>query len=195
MAGYFEKPLREKVDLSNEQMFKEVFVGYFAPLCVFAQKYVGNFHDEDVVSAVFSNMYQKKMVFDSKDDFVFYLYRSVKNKCLDTLKSDNRMVNRNQVYSEELEHEDFFNDIVENEVLAETYREIQSLPEYSKRIIELSYFEGFSNQEIADELQLSLQTVKNYKRNAVASLRTALVRKAILSLLLFIGIYLFKMDF
>ena len=179
-----ERPLSSKVDLSDERMFKKLFVGYFAPLCVFAQKYVGNFNDEDIVSSVFSNMYQKKLTFDSQDEFVFYLYKSVKNKCLDALKADSRMMNRNQIYSEELENDNLFNQIVENETLAETYREIQSLPTYSKRIIELSYFEGFSNQEIADELELSLQTIKNYKRNAVASLRTALLKK-ILSFLFF----------
>ncbi len=184
MTKYFEKPSSAKIDLSDESVFKKLFVGYFAPLCVFAQKYVGNFSDEDIVSAVFSNMYQKKLVFDSQDEFVFYLYKSIKNKCLDTLKADSRMMNRNQIYFNDLEDENLFNQIVENEMMAETYREIQSLPTYSKQIIELSYFEGLSNQEIADELQLSLQTIKNYKRNAVASLRTALLRK-ILSFLFF----------
>ncbi len=68
MTKYFEKPSSAKIDLSDESVFKKLFVGYFAPLCVFAQKYVGNFSDEDIVSAVFSNMYQKKLVFDSQDE-------------------------------------------------------------------------------------------------------------------------------
>src|SRR5690606_33371821 len=63
-----ERPLSSKVDLSDEQLFKKLFIGYFAPLCVFAQKYVGNFNDEDVVSSVFSTMYQKKLTFDSQDE-------------------------------------------------------------------------------------------------------------------------------
>lgn len=177
MAEYFELPLGAKIDLSDEQKFKELFEGYFAPLCVFAQQYVGNFNDEDVVSSVFSNMYQKKLKFDNQEEFVYYIYKSVKNKCLDTIKSDNRMIDRNKAYFEELEQENLFNQIVENEMLAETYREIQLLPTYSRRIIELSYLEGFSNQEIADELQLSLQTIKNYKRTAVSSLKSVLLRK------------------
>lgn len=184
MAGYFEKPLSVEIDLSDERKFKELFDGYFAPLCVFAKQYVGNFNDEDVVSSVFSNMYLKKLKFDSLDDFVFYIYKSVKNKCLDTIKADSRMMNRNKTYFEELEHENLFNQIVENEMMAETYREIQLLPTYSRKIIELSYFEGLSNQEIANELQLSLQTIKNYKRNAVTSLKTVLLRK-IMSFLFF----------
>lgn len=177
MTKYFVKPSNDRIDLSDEHKFKELFDGYFAPLCVFAKQYVGNFHDEDVVSSVFFNMFQKKLKFDSQEEFVYYIYKSVKNKCLDTIKSDNRMIDRNKAYFEELEDEDLFHQIIENEIMAETYREIQMLPNYSRRIIELSYLEGFSNQEIADELQLSLQTIKNYKRNAVTRLKTVLVRK------------------
>lgn len=177
MAEYFDKTLSVEIDLSDKQKFKELFDGYFAPLCVFARQYVGNFNDEDVVSTVFSNMYQKKLKFNTQEEFVFYIYKSVKNKCLDTLKSDSRMQDRNQAYFNELEHENLFNQIVENEIMAETYREIQLLPTYSRRIIEMSYLEGLSNQEIADELQLSLQTIKNYKRSAVISLKTVLLRK------------------
>ena len=177
MAKYFDKTLSSPIDLSDQQKFKELFDGYFAPLCVFARQYVGNFHDEDVVSTVFFNLFQKKLKFNTHEEFVYFIYKSVKNKCLDTLKSNNRMVDRNQAYFQELEHENLFNQIVENEIMAETYREIQLLPTYSRRIIEMSYLEGMSNQEFADELQLSLQTIKNYKRNAVINLKSVLLRK------------------
>lgn len=179
MFKYSERLSRDEIDLSDEQMFKELFLGYFAPLCVFAKGFVGNFNDEDIVSSVFLKLYQQGKKFDNIDDFVFYLYRSVRNKCLDSIKSNNRMSERNQIFCDDLKPDDLFEQILENEMLAETYREIRSLPTCSKKIIELSYLEGRSNQEIADELQLSLQTVKNYKHRAVSSLKIALLKKIV----------------
>lgn len=179
MPKYFDKLSNATIDLSDDKIFKELFVGYFAPLCVFAKGFVGNFNDEDVVSSVFLKLYQQGKKFDNIDDFVFYLYRSVRNQCLDAIKTNSRMSERNQLFCEELEPEDFLEQILQNEMLAEVYREIQSLPTYSRRIIELSYFEGKSNQEIADELHLSLQTVKNYKYQAVLRLKDSMLKKMI----------------
>lgn len=176
------KPTLDKIsttviDLSDEYIFKELFLGYFAPLCVFAKGFVGSFHDEDIVASVFQKLYQQGRCFESIDDFVLYLYRSVRNKCLDTIKADGRMAARNQAYCDELEPDNLFEQILENEMLAETYREIQALPSSSKKIIELSYLEGLSNQEIAVELSLSVQTIKNYKHRAVISLKNSLLKK------------------
>lgn len=43
-------------------------------------------------------------------------------------------------------------------------------PEY-KDVIELSYFQGFKQEEIAEALKLPLGTVKTRLRNAVIELR------------------------
>lgn len=164
------------IDLSDERVFKDLFMCYFAPLCVFAKGFVGNFHDEDIVASVFQKFYQQGRCFADMDEFVLYLYRSVRNKCLDTLKADKRMADRNRAYCEEREPDNLFEQIMENEMVAEMYREIRALPSSSKKIIEMSYLEELSNQEIADELSLSVQTIKNYKHKAVMSLKNSLLK-------------------
>jgi RNA polymerase sigma-70 factor (ECF subfamily) len=52
---------------------------------------------------------------------------------------------------------------------------LQSLVEPQRKIIELSYYEGYSQSEIAELLDLPLGTVKTWTRSALAALRDACV--------------------
>ena len=49
-----------------------------------------------------------------------------------------------------------------------------SLNANQKRVLELAYFEGFSQSEIAERLQEPLGTVKSWMRSAIIRLRTAI---------------------
>lgn len=50
----------------------------------------------------------------------------------------------------------------------------EALNHNEKRVIELAYFDGLSQSEIADRLQEPLGTVKSWTRSALARLRTAI---------------------
>ena len=49
----------------------------------------------------------------------------------------------------------------------------EELTSNQKRVLEMAYFEGFSQSEIAAELQEPLGTVKSWMRSALGRLRTA----------------------
>jgi RNA polymerase sigma-70 factor (ECF subfamily) len=52
---------------------------------------------------------------------------------------------------------------------------VQALPEDERRIIELAYFGGWTQNEIADMLKLPLDTVKSSARDGLLKLRDALL--------------------
>ena len=54
------------------------------------------------------------------------------------------------------------------------HRAFTHLPEEQRRVIELSYFKGMNQQEIAKRLDLSLGTVKSRTRLAIEKLRNSL---------------------
>jgi RNA polymerase sigma-70 factor (ECF subfamily) len=54
------------------------------------------------------------------------------------------------------------------------HRALESLPEHERAVIDLAYFSGLSQSEIADFLQIPLGTVKTRTRSGLAHLADAL---------------------
>ncbi len=67
---------------------------------------------------------------------------------------------------------------LEQLIVSETYRElyaaIEALPDQCRRVISLSYLEGKSGKEVADELQIDHITVRTQKHRGVMLLRKRL---------------------
>src|SRR5699024_12685888 len=70
-------------------------------------------------------------------------------------------------------------EVLHNEVWAEAYRELKCLPLQCQRVLRLGYFDGLNNEEIANKLKLSVQTVKNHKYRGIQELKKKLVRFSI----------------
>lgn len=91
------------------------------------------------------------------------LYQSTRQVALSQLTSLERSTKREeQYYTNQQQFEDSpLHHIIHAELMGELYEALQQLPEQAKKVIILTYLEGKSNQEAADEMQISLQTVKN----------------------------------
>lgn len=158
--------------------FKEVFESLYPSLCLFANNYVKDVSiAKDIVQDVFIKIWENEKTLKSKNSNKAYLYISVKNKCIDYLKSKQfRVINR-QIPLESLdvlESDKYFNKEV---ILIETSqiieRAVNSLPEKYSQIINLS-MKNFTNKEIAQALSLNINTVKTQKKIAYQKLRPLL---------------------
>ena len=67
----------------------------------------------------------------------------------------------------------YMRSVIEEETRRLIFTAIDSLPEHCRKVCLLN-LEGMDNQEIADELQVSLNTVKFHKKNAYKLLRDKL---------------------
>lgn len=174
----FKKNLKERfiINFEIESDLKYVFDNYYVPLCYYASKIVDRDMAKDVVSSVFIKFYEQKKAFSNSDQFLKYIYTSVKNASLDYLKSDQRKDNRENQYALlNYEHGEIeWQELVENEIWSDTYRELNGLPVQCRRVIKLGYLEGLNNSEIADKLDISIQTVKNHKYRGIQILRKKL---------------------
>ena len=166
------------IDLNKEDDFESVFKSYYAPLCYYAKNIAGDYYSEDLVSSVFIKLYESKKEFSSIERFLVYIYACVKNACFDHLKVHKRTLKREEEFSRELEEYNTLekSEIIQNELLAETYRELKGLPLQCQKVITLGYIEGKKNDEIAQQLGLSVQTVKNHKYRAVRLLKDRLLK-------------------
>lgn len=163
--------------MADSTSFEMIFRSLYSSLCFFAEHLVHNSDDaEDIVEDVFVKLWNKQLKFESEQHLKAFLYRSAKNACLDFLKVHERTGSRNTLFAEERGYCDdaCLNEIIRAEIIAEVYQAIEQLSPQCSKIITMSYLDGKSNQEIADALKLSVQTVKNQKGRGLALLKQRL---------------------
>ncbi|MBE9668140.1 MULTISPECIES: RNA polymerase sigma factor [Mucilaginibacter] len=176
--------------------FEIIFRKFYPSLCFFAERITGSHDDaEDVIEELFVKLWNKQLQFETEQHLKAYLYRSAKNACLDFLKVSERSDMRNTFFAEERGYSEdaYLNEIIRAEIISEVYHAIESLSPQCSKIITMSYLDGKSNQEIADELNLSVQTVKNQKGRGLAMLKQRLPNDKFQLLLLIPYLQLFDL--
>ncbi len=159
----------------DEKIFRGIFEKYHARLYYFAVSLLtADQSAEDAVQEAFVKLWQKKEQFHDLNAVKSFLYIAVKNRCLNISKH-NKIVRK---YSGLLPPgdagEDGMDYIIEAEVLENIHQALQQLPAGCRNVLQLSYFEEMKNKDIADHLQVSINTVKTQKKRALHLLRAIL---------------------
>ncbi len=173
--------------LKGEKLtFKEFFERFYPTIVVFAQKYVVEKEiAEDICQDAFIKAYESDNSFKSIDNLKAFIYTLTKNSCLNYVK--HAKVEEKYKKLQPGKDDNFFRDtIIEQETYRMLYQAIDTLPKRSKKIIELS-LNDMTNPEIAEELDISLNTVKTLKNRTYRKLRE-LLKEHKLAILLFLSI-------
>lgn len=164
--------------------FKEIFTRYYPTLCFFAYSLVNDrLVAEDIVEDVFIRLWTKEKDFNKYSNIKSLVYISVKNACLNHIKTQRRKrFKREQLsYLLQRESEDFvLNEITRSEVLREIYEALQKLPPDCRKVMELAFIEGWDYKRISAHLGIAVSTVKNHKSHGIhAMLSWALPHKGL----------------
>src|SRR5690606_22883208 len=112
--------------------------------------------------------------FNDAQSIKAFLYLSVKNACRNHYKHE-KVVEKYRARQGELIEDDLvLSKIIEAEVMESLYHAIEKLPAGCREVVNLRYFEGMSIQEVAEQLNISVNTVKTQKMRALKSLRLQL---------------------
>jgi len=166
-----------------------VFRRYYPKLCYFAFKIIENkASSEDVVQDVFLRFQDRLPQFNSETALGSFLYLSVKNACLNILRhrTVEAKYEASVAFSSEKEAP-FIENLIRAEVYGEIHQAIQSLPAGCRTVINFAYFEGLKNEEIANRLQVSVNTVKTQKQRGLQLLRLRLGPDAFFLFLTLLG--------
>lgn len=152
--------------------FKLFFESFYPSLCLFANQYLRDKEVSlDIVQDAFLYLWNKDVEYHSVNAAKSYLYQYVRSRSLNYLR-DKKLRHRLEIQN--LQSETFFRDtLIEEETYQMISRAIGTLPPMGQRVIELS-LDGLKNQEIADQLNISINTVKTIKLRAFSSLRKEL---------------------
>ncbi|OCA76376.1 hypothetical protein BBI01_06700 [Chryseobacterium artocarpi] len=183
-----EKELLNRLQNGDQLAFSHVFTTYYSGMCLFAEKYVGTEYAEDITENVFLKLLEAAIPFNDSTHLKAYLYRSVKHSCLDWLKSKTREYTRHSAYIEAYNEPQlsYLTRIMETETIRILYNALESLPDQTAQVMKMTYLDGLSNQKTADELGVSINTVKTHKQRGLGKLRQILPKEHFGILLVFL---------
>lgn len=164
-----------------ENFFKENFSKFYA----FTKRFIRDEYTcEDIVQETFVAVWEfQGEVFDSLVMLNAFIYRSIRNKCLNYLKHHRIRERYSYHYLQEVEEEEYMlSSVLHEEVNALLYEAIRRLSPQCNVVVRL-HLEGKKNEEIAREMGISVITVKSHKLVAYRELRRML--KDSFALLLF----------
>ncbi|MGD9557753.1 MAG: RNA polymerase sigma-70 factor [Mangrovibacterium sp.] len=179
-----EQELLDSIYKGNKTVFEILFKTYYNRLCAFAVNFVSrNDLAEDIVADVFLKLWEKKESVNITDSISSYLFRAVKNSCINYLnreKSRSHTISENEISLLNLKLEYLISerypltDLIGKELEERIKTEIEKLPGQCREIFYLSRFEDFSHKEIAEKLGISENTVKVQIYRALSKLRQGL---------------------
>lgn len=159
---------------SDQQAFKELYLAYFDRLYKFAFSILHSAEfAEEAVNDVFLNIWQKRSALKNISSLSSYLYISTKNTSFNYLSKFRKERNTSlddvlvRFEADELTPETaFFTAEVRNEI----EQAINQLPPKTKLVFQMAKVEGMKYKEIADILNISVNTIDNHIATAVKKL-------------------------
>lgn len=160
---------------NDEQGLQLLFSRYYRPLCVYALKFLDDMQvAEDLVQDIFVRFWEDKKYKSVQGSFKNYLFVSVRNRSINYLSSK-KVVNTD--YLETLKREFTFHQFDEDELeekKKKLYHEIAQLPPQSQKVLRMIVFERKKYKEVAEELDVSVNTVKTHFSRALKHLRSVM---------------------
>ena len=156
----------------EQQSFDNLFRKYYTPLLHFAMQYIPDKADcHDIVNDVFEEVWRNYS--DIKEsNSKSYLFTCVRNRCIDFLRKDKQYakyantveyMSQQYIYEEHL-LEDEDNTMIINMVL-------EHLTSPTREILEACYMHDKKYREVAQEMNISISTVKKHMTKALKILR------------------------
>jgi RNA polymerase sigma-70 factor (family 1) len=164
----------------NKDVFEAVFKQFAPSMYNIAVRYVKDEDDaNDMVQDVFLNLWKGAENLDERAPINHYLARATVNTCLNRIKKEQRK----EVYAKEqmltATPSENNHSLLEHKELEAKYRSaLDKLPDQCRRVFELSRLKGLSPAEIAEQLNISINTVYAHLTTALKRLRVDLINKS-----------------
>lgn len=170
-----DQALYVKIKEGDEQAFKALFQTYYASMCHFASQYLKDKDTaEETVQELFVRLWEKRSTLSIETSVNHYLFRSVRNQCLNQLqhqKIKQQYASRVMESPQEVDWQPLY---LEVDLMERIEKSIASMPPKRQEIFRLSREQGLKYKEIADKLDISVKTVEAQMGLALKHLRDEL---------------------
>lgn len=168
--------LLKLIQSKDEQAFKYLFDTYFVPLCRYVHLYLDSTEEgEELVLDLFMHIWEHSGQINLTLSLKAYLFQAARNRSLNFLRDKKTTLSLDAA-------PDIANDetasLLETEELNHLIQEaICSLPDKCRQVFLLSREENKTNQEIADEMNISIKTVESQMTKALKRIKAFLDSK------------------
>ncbi len=185
------------IEKGDERAFTQVYDRYHKLLYVLAYRYLMNANmAEDVVQHVFSRLWEFRTELRVGISLKNYLFTMTKNHVLNLIRNENSAIAKNyeMAQSAPAYEDNLIEDLEKKELMSNFYKAVDMLPVQKREICLMKVREELTNQEIAERMKLSVNTVKTHYSEALKLLRVHLRKMLIivtaLTLLRHLSVYL-----
>lgn len=162
----------------DQRAFRYLFDFYYPKLINYSRYLLESKSAADeVISHVFIGIWNNRKSINKVEKFDSYVFRAIKNKCLSYLRDMHRL------QYDELNIEDSNliksvrspeSSLINEELRVVILKALDNLPPRCRLVFELIKQDGFKYKEVADLLDISVNTVENQMGKAMSKLRSKL---------------------
>ena len=176
--------LQRRMTFGDRDAFEELYARYSSAAYGLAFRVIGQESlAQDVVHDSFLAMWKAPGAFDpARGSFRTFFLSLVHHRAVDTVRREERLRRRTaRMNPGPAQDEDVAEDIVEEAWLAKrramVVTALDGLPPEQRKVLELAYFGGFTQAQIAEQLSVPLGTVKTRTLAAMRKLQRALTER------------------
>ncbi|AFY72552.1 RNA polymerase sigma factor, sigma-70 family [Synechococcus sp. PCC 7502] len=146
-----------------------------------ALKILGNKHDaEDLSQDIFINLSRTTAYDPTRGSMQAFLMVMTRSRAIDRIRKLRSQSSSLQKWQQAIAHivpDHPMEKVSKHEISDQVRAALQNLPERHRQVLEMAYYEGRSQSEIAQDLGIPLGTIKSWARQGLISLRKVLKEK------------------
>ncbi|MFK1774232.1 RNA polymerase sigma-70 factor [Bacteroides fragilis] len=164
---------------NKKKKFEQFFIMTYPKVKAFAWKLLKSEEDaEDIAQDIFAKLWTNPEIWENQETWNSYIYTMVRNHIYNFLKHKSiRQTYQEQCTKEEpaISETDIHDQLYAKESELLIKLTIANMPEQRRKIFRMSRTQEKSNQEIADELDISIRTIERHIYLALIDLKKVLL--------------------
>ena len=162
----------EQLKNGDLSAYDSLFVKYYKLLCVSAYFFLKDEQKaKDLVQTLFLNIWEKKLYLHFHDDIRGYLYRAIKNRCLNQLSKQKTREKNHKAFAELQDEKCSPHDDTQPDYYGQMRNTLEGMTGQKKLAIQMVYVKGKRYQDAAGEMGISINSFKTHLKSGLKTLR------------------------
>lgn len=167
----------EKDALAQKQLF-DVYSRRMMGVCLRYSK--DSEEAQDVLQMGFIKVFEKLDMYNHKGSLEGWIRKIIVNTALDNIRKNKKLMNNVELEKVDFQLHNYNENAVDELSAQDLLKVIQEMPTGFKTVFNMYVIEGYSHKEIAEELNISVNTSKSQFSRARAYLQKVLIKEKVI---------------